>query len=107
MACDSALDCRSNLGGGDTYHVEYVGGMMKLILKLFSGAWGYVAIIGAGLAAILTFGASQRKAEREENVIKRLEAENETRKRMDAVKPAKSIDDARSNISGFLRRNDK
>ena len=66
-------------------------------------------LIGAAGAVAAWFMARQsgKRAAKVERRMADLEAERKTRERMDNAKPAKNVDDARANLSGFLHDNDK
>ena len=67
----------------------------------------YAAAALAFLLAIVTFGQAQkrkgRKAERDKQEMKRLKDDKATRERIDNAKPANNPDDARTNLSDWLR----
>ena len=64
----------------------------------------YAAAIGAFILALITFGASQRKAERTKNELRRLKEARDTAERIDNAKPADNAADARANLTGWLSR---
>lgn len=81
---------------------------MSAILDLLIGdalPW----IIGAAGAVAAWFMARQsgKKAAENKRKVADLEAEKQTRERMDNAKPAENVDDARDNLSKWLHDTDK
>ena len=62
-----------------------------------------VAVAGAALF-ILRLMHLVKKAADQENEIEKLEADKATAERIDNARPAKTADDARDNLAGWLRK---